>query len=166
MSLSRWSLGFIWNSALNNFNSFSAYRFGIHMGSKIRENAVDSLCLSDAIWRQRCWPSLCQMMACHSSGLLLIGPYSTFHLQCFANPNTLVRENVSKLSSAKCQKFYLRLYVSNLTAHDRRLKEVSLIALSCLSNGTLTRYVKLRVVHAPGMPGTFSPPPTSKETAS
>ena len=29
----------------------------------------------------------------------------------------------------------------------------------------LTRYVKLRVAHAPGMPGTFSPPPTSKETA-
>ena len=35
-----------------------------------------------------------------------------------------------------------------------------------LYNGLLTRYVKLRVVHAPGMPGTFSPPPTSKETAS
>ena len=30
----------------------------------------------------------------------------------------------------------------------------------------LTRYVKLRVAHAPGMAGTFSPPPTSKETAS
>ena len=35
-----------------------------------------------------------------------------------------------------------------------------------LSNGRLTRYVKLLVAHAPGMPGTFSPPPTSKETAS
>ena len=33
-------------------------------------------------------------------------------------------------------------------------------------NGPLTRYVKSRVGHAPGMPGTFSPPPTSKETAS
>ena len=32
--------------------------------------------------------------------------------------------------------------------------------------GPLTRYVKLRVSHAPGMPGTFFPPPTSKETAS
>ena len=30
-------------------------------------------------------------------------------------------------------------------------------------HGPLTRYVKLRVAHAPGMPGTFSPPPTSKE---
>ena len=27
-------------------------------------------------------------------------------------------------------------------------------------NGTLARYVKLRVAHAPGMPGTFSPPLT------
>ena len=33
-------------------------------------------------------------------------------------------------------------------------------------NGPLTGYVKLWVVHAPGMPGTFHPPPTSKETAS
>ena len=31
--------------------------------------------------------------------------------------------------------------------------------------GPLTRYVKLRVAHAPGMPGTFSAPPTSKDTA-
>ena len=29
-----------------------------------------------------------------------------------------------------------------------------------------TRYVTLRVTHAPGMPGTSSSPPTSKETAS
>ena len=32
-----------------------------------------------------------------------------------------------------------------------------------LVHGPLTRYVKLCVAHAPGMPGTFSPPPTSKE---
>ena len=33
-------------------------------------------------------------------------------------------------------------------------------------NGPLTRYVNLGVVHSPGMPGAFFPPPTSKETAS
>ena len=33
-------------------------------------------------------------------------------------------------------------------------------------HGPLTKYVKLRVAHAPRMPGTFSPPPTSKEIAS
>ena len=32
-------------------------------------------------------------------------------------------------------------------------------------HGPLTREAKLRVAHAPGMPGRFSPPPTSKETA-
>ena len=31
---------------------------------------------------------------------------------------------------------------------------------------SLTRYVNLRVAHEPGMPGTFSLPPTSMETAS
>ena len=31
---------------------------------------------------------------------------------------------------------------------------------------SITRYVKLRVVHAPDMPRTFSPPPTSKGTDS
>ena len=34
------------------------------------------------------------------------------------------------------------------------------MALTYVSrNGPLTRYSKLRVAHAPGMPGTFSPPP-------
>ena len=34
------------------------------------------------------------------------------------------------------------------------------------SHRLLTRYVKSRAAHAPGMSGTFSPPPTSNETAS
>ena len=37
---------------------------------------------------------------------------------------------------------------------------------SSKSNGPLARYVKLRTAHAPGMPGMFSPPLTSKKTAS
>ena len=35
-----------------------------------------------------------------------------------------------------------------------------------LCHGPLTRYVRFRVAHAPWMPGTFSPPQTSKETDS
>ena len=31
--------------------------------------------------------------------------------------------------------------------------------ITCLNHGSLTRYAILRVAHAPGMPGTFSPPP-------
>ena len=38
--------------------------------------------------------------------------------------------------------------------------------MKTIVNGPLTRYVKMRVAHASGMPGTFSPPPTSKETTS
>ena len=41
-------------------------------------------------------------------------------------------------------------------------------ALCCyghIIHGPLTRCAKLRVAHAPGIPGTFSPSPTSKETA-
>ena len=38
--------------------------------------------------------------------------------------------------------------------------------LNDMLHGPLTRYVKLRVAHAPGMSGTIYPPPTSKETAS
>ena len=47
---------------------------------------------------------------------------------------------------------------------------LSLIGVSTVSfrhhlpNGPLTRYVKLRVAHAPEMPGTFSPLQTSNET--
>ena len=37
--------------------------------------------------------------------------------------------------------------------------------LNNLMHGPLTRYVKLRVAHALGLPGTLSPPPTWKETA-
>ena len=33
------------------------------------------------------------------------------------------------------------------------------IILAYMHHGPLTRYVKLRITHAPGRPGTFSPPP-------
>ena len=46
------------------------------------------------------------------------------------------------------------------------LIQVDQINCGITMNGPLTKYVKLPVAHAPGMPGTFSPPPTSKETAS
>ena len=45
---------------------------------------------------------------------------------------------------------------------DRRIADQTLY----IDHGSLTRYVNLWVAHAPGMPGTFSPPPTSKDTAS
>ena len=41
-----------------------------------------------------------------------------------------------------------------------------LVTPPCHPNWPLTRYGKLWVAHGPGMSGTFSPPPTLKETAS
>ena len=41
-----------------------------------------------------------------------------------------------------------------------RRRDVYLSGINGLvPHGPLARYVKLRVAHAPGMPGTFSPPP-------
>ena len=38
------------------------------------------------------------------------------------------------------------------------------MATSVVKQGPLSRYVKLRVAHAPGMPGRFSPPPWISDT--
>ena len=60
---------------------------------------------------------------------------------------------------------YLILKLQNLQNHGAviwaHLKIVMIFSL----HGPPIRYVKLRVAHAPGMPGRFSPPPTSEETA-
>ena len=40
------------------------------------------------------------------------------------------------------------------------------LPVKSLCHEPFTRYMKLRVAHAPGKPGIFSPPPTSKETTS
>ena len=42
----------------------------------------------------------------------------------------------------------------------------SVLTKMSTSYGPLARYVIMRVAHAPGMPGTFSPPLTSKDTTS
>ena len=49
---------------------------------------------------------------------------------------------------------------------DSCMEDKDLFIVHGQYNGPLTRYEKLRVAHAPGMPGTFSPPPNSKENAS
>ena len=53
-----------------------------------------------------------------------------------------------------------------LTSNLKRVIYDSIHAMLSITHRPLIRYVKLRIAHAPRMPGTFSPPPTSKETAS
>ena len=56
----------------------------------------------------------------------------------------------------------IRVWIVYRTIWHRIRIEDAFSRLQC--HGPLTRYVKLRVAHAPGMSGTISPPPTSKET--
>ena len=56
-----------------------------------------------------------------------------------------------------CHFFILDVLV-NKPLHCEATRDQSLFNIGS-GNGRLTRYVKLRVAHAPGMPGPFSPPP-------
>ena len=83
----------------------------------------------------------------------------------------------SETASANGWRLYICTYVKNphslcismtpmwselLTLSSKKIRRQ--IRLS--SKGPLAKYVKLRDAHAPGIPGTFPPPPTSKEIAS
>ena len=56
--------------------------------------------------------------------------------------------------------------------HESNFRGVSnwlvswLVDYGGIAHGPLARYVKLRVAHGPGIPGTFYPPPISKEIVS
>ena len=70
-------------------------------------------------------------------------------------PNFFTLYGVSRALFVKCAAMFgLRVYLSLPYNHF------------ILWHGPLSRYVKLRVVHAPGMPGTFSPLPTLKALVS
>ena len=75
------------------------------------------------------------------------------------NDNDLWHVGVEK--RYKCK--HILSFLNN-SAH-KGLKLTKCLLLFIL-NGPLTRYLKLWVAHGPGMPGMFSPPPTSKETVS
>ena len=58
-------------------------------------------------------------------------------------------------------------FVKPLVSFPNRSTDTSATVMQLIfCYGPLARYVKLWVAHAPGMPGMFSPLPTSKETAS
>ena len=61
---------------------------------------------------------------------------------------------------------YIYTLIILLGAAWSSLVRREMVYTTFLPNGPLTRYFKLRIAHTPGMPGAFSPPPTSKETAS
>ena len=80
-------------------------------------------------------------------------------------------QNVARLKSADdpanvISWFYEAVSINGTIAYMPRGSSVAPIQHNSSYNGPLTRYANMRVAHAPGMSGTFSPPPTSKQTAS
>ena len=111
------------------------------------------------------------------------------HQGCFAGTGAIVRLpqwqwskpdgygkisqciTTTKHSKAKTVCIFLGIYCKCFTQIPKNWWYNHMIAnhnnILCIFYGTctmdfFTRYVKLWVAHAPGMPGTFSPPPTSK----
>ena len=72
--------------------------------------------------------------------------------------------NVRPLFPSQATRFCCLALVNALELYD--VDTNAGIARANPANRPLTIYVKLQVVHGPGMPGTFSPPPTSKQTSS
>ena len=117
-------------------------------------------------------PGRSQAIIWTNAGKLLIGPLGTNFSEILIEIQTFSLKKIClKMSSAKCCSFRLGLNV--LTEKEliscilyepnvdyvRYDKHISLK----FPHGPLTRYVKLRVAHAPGMPGTFSPPPRNSD---
>ena len=71
---------------------------------------------------------------------------------CHNSVNKMINESFFTCHYAVPVSWFVDIYFIDTQSTGRRKlpKEV---------HGPLTRYVKLRVAHAPGMPGTFSPPP-------
>ena len=72
-------------------------------------------------------------------------------------------ESINRLTMLKCT---ILLTPMSLLITLVNEEVITYLTANSSHNGPLTRYAKSRVAHAPGMPGTFSPPPTSKEIVS
>ena len=99
-----------------------------------------------------------QQLHAHFMGCGRVDPYSLQWLNMSAM--------ASQLTSFVVHLFYWNLILSYLwiddpytCIHQDCSNGIWAIVILQQCNGPLTRYAKLRVAHAPGMPGTFSPPP-------
>ena len=88
-------------------------------------------------------------------------PNNVFSLACIKRYNWNVSNCLNK------SKNYKNNFMSNnKQAVSFQTRMAWYIGCKWLIHEPLTRYVKSRFAHAPGMPGAFSPPPTIKETDS
>ena len=110
--------------------------------------------------------TICSAIACVTVQCVWckgLGPL-IFYLKYFAHQ---LKEpySVSRAPKFDNPKAYLKhpspyLYYNEVGGQFKSMELRSLGHGACINpHGPLTRYVKLWVAHAPGMPGTFSPPP-------
>ena len=141
----------------------------VHSNSGVTERYFDMQSSTTALlWKCNRWFSRCDVSAKFNSLLRIMGFVTSW--ECLSNFFHNLRSDRQPLmppgyvapsvegTARVCSKNYV--HGSWFTVFCCCLIPVD------LTYGPLTRYVQLRVAHAPGVPGTFSPPPTSKETAS
>ena len=93
--------------------------------------------------------------------ILSIYLYSIFASFGKRNPNTFSMEDLTHPLSTKTYCYILWALLNNITWSIKHLQQMIYSKKVCfcvVCNGSLPRYAKLRVVHASGMPETFSPP--------
>ena len=105
------------------------------------------------------FPNICMIP---SSNVIYIIPYRKHHSISFTTCTTLLSIPSYTTTTLQHQLSDDPCFLSAIIFFIQFVSKVT----AWSSNGPLTCYVKLLVAHAPGMPGTASPPPTSKETAS
>ena len=78
------------------------------------------------------------------------------------------RMKLTTIFLCSSNKFHVKLWINGFIWTSYEWASRSIVGPTWIisDNGPLIIYVKLRVAHGPGMPGTLSPPPTLKEIAS
>ena len=156
----------------------------------IRTNSLQDCCLASVLWYpDRTWPCarkyLCQCCryGCMWSPCIRCNPIcykigtrayrNTEYISSFGWSVNVICCNLFRWVLIGCTRSFWykirRVIVRSCKPLTNRISFEFMIfkVIHCLYfHGPLTRYVKLRFVRAPGMPGTFSPPLTSKENAS
>ena len=136
---------------------------------------TESVCLS--VFKLEC--GILKELPCERYICLIVLYYRHLYFDGLGNHQYIIFTYISYIYIYHCTRFIivfektqlwlLRPVLISEFIYDKSINKVfQSFSVRCnyLPHGPHTSYVNLWVAHAPGMPGTFSPPPTSKETAS
>ena len=113
------------------------------------------------------WPSRNSIgtIGCVHAILLMGGLHLTTHIKIYQSTAINLKMDQSPKTPVRKKRGGINWHQTHFTP-DTPKAAAPYPASICFHWGGVRPYLKLRVVHAPGIPETFSPPPTSKETAS